>query len=109
MADQNFPPFAADDDPWLPLSQVAEELNNHPATIRRWVQSGRLRATRVGRSWRVRRSELDRALRSGGSPAFTGPDASPALPSTLGPVHTPAPRQIADHIMTVAPRGEPKP
>ena len=94
-----------EDDPWLTVPQVSEELKLHPATIRAWVNSGRLAAVRAGRTWRVRRSEVDRALMSDASPAYGRQEASS---STSGAVQTEAsrtsaPRQIADHIMTVGP------
>jgi excisionase family DNA binding protein len=100
---------ASEDDPWLTVSQVSEELKLHPATVRSWVKSGRLAAVRAGRTWRVRRSEVDRALLSDASPAYARQEAgasSGVAPSE--PARTQAPRQIADHIMTVGLRsGEP--
>src|SRR5205085_436436 len=51
------------DDPWLTLAEIAEELRMSPATIRSWISKGTLRAMRAGqRKWLVRRSELDRML-----------------------------------------------
>jgi excisionase family DNA binding protein len=102
MADNTAP--TPEEDPWLTVPQVSEELKLHPATVRAWVKSGRLAAVRAGRTWRVRRSEVDRALLSGASPAYVRQEASssssasePATESS----RTPAPRQIADHIMTI--------
>ena len=76
----------------------------HPATVRAWVKSGRLAAVRAGRTWRVRRSEVDRALLSDASPAYVRQEAS-SPPSSAHPdaSRTAAPRQIANHIMTVGP------
>jgi excisionase family DNA binding protein len=52
-----------EDDPWLTLVEIAEELRMSPATIRSWISKGTLRAMRAGqRKWLVRRSELDRML-----------------------------------------------
>ena len=51
------------EDPWLTVPQVSAQLRIHPATVRIWIKSGRLAAVRVGREWRVRQSEVDRALR----------------------------------------------
>jgi excisionase family DNA binding protein len=39
--------------------QVARLLKLHPKTIRRFIRDGRLRATRVGKSYRVLRSDLE--------------------------------------------------
>jgi excisionase family DNA binding protein len=95
---------APEDDPWLTVQQVSEQLKLHPATVRAWVKSGRLAAVRAGRTWRVRRSEVDRALFSDASPAYVRQEASSAPRSApVDGSRTAAPRQIADHIMTVGP------
>ena len=69
---------APDEDPWLTVPQVSEELKLHPATVRVWINNGRLAAVRAGRTWRVRRSEVDRALLSDASPAYLRQEASPS-------------------------------
>ena len=52
------------DDAWLTLAEIAEELRVNPATVRLWISRGRLAAMRPGqRKLLVRRSELDRMLR----------------------------------------------
>jgi excisionase family DNA binding protein len=95
------------EDPWLTVPQVSAELKIHPATVRAWVKSGRLAAVRVGRTWRVRRSEVDRALMSDASPAYLQQGADAAREPDDAPSPTQAPRQLADHIMAVAPQGGP--
>jgi excisionase family DNA binding protein len=103
MSDQPSRSPASGDDPWLTVQQVSDELKIHPATVRGWVKSGRLAAVRAGRTWRVRRSEVDRALLSDASPAYLQQDASStASDSDREPRRTSAPRQIADHLMTVS-------
>jgi excisionase family DNA binding protein len=94
---------APEEDPWLTVPQVSEELKIHPATVRAWVKSGRLAAVRAGRTWRVRRSEMDRALLSDASPAYVRQEADSSSVPATEPSRTAAPRQIADHIMTVGP------
>jgi excisionase family DNA binding protein len=94
---------APEEDPWLTVPQVSEELKLHPATVRAWVNSGRLAAVRAGRTWRVRRSEVDRALLSDASPAYVRREADSSSAAQTEPSRTAAPRQIADHIMTVGP------
>lgn len=91
------------EDPWLTVPQVAADLNIHPATVRVWIKAGRLAAVRAGRTWRVRRSDLDRALLAEASPARPqhGVTFSGETPVVAGP--TPAPRHMADHILTVSP------
>lgn len=66
------------DDPWLTLAEIAEELRMSPATIRSWISKGTLRAMRAGeRKWLVRRSELDRML---GGKDVIGPEDQPGGP-----------------------------
>jgi len=89
-----------DDDPWLTVQQVSEELKIHPATVRVWIKHERLRAVRAGKGFRVRRSEVDRALGSSASPpAQPRGGATEDFGSAISP--RPAPRQIADQIITV--------
>ena len=91
----------ASDDPWLTIQQVSDELKLHPATLRAWVKSGRLAAVRAGRTWRVRRSAVEQALMSDASPGYTREQPASPSDSATGPQRTSAPRQIADHILTV--------
>lgn len=68
----------AQDDPWLTLAEIAEELRMSPATIRSWISKGTLEAMRAGqRKWLVRRSELDRML---AGKNVIGPDDQPDGP-----------------------------
>ena len=102
MTDRQSP--APDHDPWLTVQDVSDELGLHPATIRAWVKSGRLAAVRAGRTFRVRRSEVDRALLADASPAYTDRETSPPPSSPADAAPTAAPRRIADNIITVRPR-----
>ena len=47
---------------WLTLQEIADELKLHIETVREWVRTKRLTAYRVGRDYRVKRSDLDRFL-----------------------------------------------
>ena len=85
MTDEIEPDPADEDDPWLTLAEIAEELRVNPATVRLWVRRGRLKAMRAGqRKLLVRRSELDRML------ALTDPSRAappqPRIPQPLRPV-----------------------
>ena len=53
---------------------AAERLGLHPKTVLRFIRDGRLKATRIGKSYRIRRADLD---------TFAGvePAAEPAAPS----------------------------
>lgn len=61
---------AVTDDPWLRLSQCAERVQVHEATLRREIQRRRLRHARVGgrKSIRVRASWLDAWLEASSTP-----------------------------------------
>jgi excisionase family DNA binding protein len=49
-------------DEWLTLAQIADELQLHIETVREWVRTKRLIAYRVGRDYRVKRTDLDKFL-----------------------------------------------
>jgi excisionase family DNA binding protein len=56
-------PDDVDDDPWLTVAEIADELRVNPATVRLWVSKGALPATRAGqRKLLIRRSDLDHWL-----------------------------------------------
>jgi excisionase family DNA binding protein len=55
------------DPPMYSLDQVAERLGLRVRTVRNYVRSGRLKALRIGKQYRVRREDLE---------AITGPTAA---------------------------------
>lgn len=55
------------DEQYLTPAQVAEELQVTVVTVRRWINSDELRATKAGpRKWMIRRSDLDAFMAGGG-------------------------------------------
>ncbi|SDQ88108.1 DNA binding domain-containing protein, excisionase family [Thermostaphylospora chromogena] len=56
------------------VEQVAERLGLHVRTVRNYVRDGRLKATRIGRRYRIAREDLD---------AFIGRPAQPPAVSPL--------------------------
>jgi excisionase family DNA binding protein len=48
------------EDPFVTVPQIATELGVNEVTVRTWIRSGRLPAIRAGRTYRVRRSDLER-------------------------------------------------
>jgi excisionase family DNA binding protein len=44
---------------FVTVEQAAEHLGLHPKTVLRYIRDGRLPATRVGKSYRIVRAELD--------------------------------------------------
>ena len=53
------------------VEQVAQSLNLHVRTIRNYVAAGKLKATRIGKQYRIARSDLD-AFTGAPSPAVDG-------------------------------------
>ncbi len=54
------------DDRYLTPGQVADELHVTVVTVRRWITTGRLPASKAGpRKWIVRRADLDVFLAGG--------------------------------------------
>ena len=51
---------------WLGTSEAARALGVSTATVRSWIRSGRLPATRIGRKWMIARADVD------GAPAVRG-------------------------------------
>jgi excisionase family DNA binding protein len=55
--------MSTDDEFWT-VQEVAQSLRVDPETVRRWIRSGHLKASRVGSSpkspLRIRQSEVDR-------------------------------------------------
>ena len=49
-------------EPVYTANQIAEALSLSPETVRRWIRTGVLRAFKVGRGHRVRKSALDAFL-----------------------------------------------
>jgi excisionase family DNA binding protein len=48
----------------LPTKQVAKKLGVHPATVRRWTASGRVRFVRIGRERAIPVAEVNRLQRA---------------------------------------------
>lgn len=44
---------------YLTVEESAKEFQVSEATIRRWIKSGDLRAAKIGKSWRIKRDDLD--------------------------------------------------
>ncbi|MGX7672308.1 helix-turn-helix domain-containing protein [Plantactinospora sp. DSM 117369] len=56
------------------VEQVADRLGLHVRTVRGYIRSGRLRAVRIGKQYRIARADLD-ALTGTGPPRPGGPAA----------------------------------
>jgi excisionase family DNA binding protein len=68
------------EDPFLTVPAIANELHVNEVTVRTWIRNGSLPAIRAGRTYRVRRSALDRyvSMRTdGGEHAISPPPIGP--------------------------------
>jgi len=52
-------------DDWLTVQEAAAYLKLSIETVRRYLRDHKLKATKIGRQWRIRREELDRLLAEG--------------------------------------------
>ncbi len=87
--------------PLYTIERVAELLNLHVKTVRAYVRSGRLKATRIGKQYRITRADLE---------AFAGTSAID-LPETTTPARhvilssivdaDGVTREVADRISTL--------
>ncbi len=48
---------------WLTVDQIANELGVHPEIIREYIRDGLLKAVRLKRTYRIRRSDYDDFLK----------------------------------------------
>ena len=51
---------------WLTVAQAAEHLMLSTQTILRWIKIGKLRATKIGQSYRISRAAIDEILTGNG-------------------------------------------
>jgi excisionase family DNA binding protein len=69
------------EDIYLSVARAADVAEVNPATVRKWVEEGRLGRYRAGRELRVKRSELDRLLATG----WAEEETDTPKPSRVGP------------------------
>src|SRR6185312_8650195 len=87
----------------LTIAETARELKVAPITIRRYIDSGRLPAVRVGRGIRVRREAVERfvtdvAPQSSREPSVQRPfTLTDPLWEVVGIGHSDEPTHIAEH------------
>ena len=58
------------------LKDVATILDVHPDTIRRAIKAGKLKAAKIGKDYRIAKSELERYFQDMGGTSLFGDDDS---------------------------------
>jgi excisionase family DNA binding protein len=53
---------------WLTVEEIAQELKMHVDTVRGWIRDGKLKATRFGRDYRIRRVDYEQFIRERTTP-----------------------------------------
>ena len=74
------PPRKPIADEWLTERQIAEEAGVSPFTVRRWRLFRGLKAIKLGRSWKARRSWYEAWIENQAEPISCA-----VLPTTAGP------------------------
>ncbi len=49
--------------------EIGEQYNIKPATVRKWIREGKLKAVKLGHLWRVSEEQLQEFIKGGGSGA----------------------------------------
>jgi excisionase family DNA binding protein len=82
------------------LDQVAERLGLHVRTVRAYVRTGRLRAIRLGKQYRVAREDLESIIGAGDSPGAVSRRRSAEVSSIvqMDAVTQNMMLRIADHL-----------
>jgi excisionase family DNA binding protein len=60
----------------LSIKDAATILDVHPDTIRRAIKAGKLKAAKIGRDYKIAKSELDRYFQAMGGTSLFGDDDS---------------------------------
>lgn len=47
---------------WLTVEDISNELSVHPDTVRGWIRDRKLRATKLGREYRIKREDLSKFI-----------------------------------------------
>jgi excisionase family DNA binding protein len=94
MAEIKNEPVASVIEDLYPLAQVAKILRCSRKSVYRLISSGRLNAVRWGRSYRFRREDIQRFLKSS---AINGSKTQPAETNVLGAISSPNGLHLSHH------------
>jgi len=85
----------------ITVEQAAEHLNLHPKTVLRYIRDGRLPATRVGKSYRIVRSELE-AFGGAGAGTAAGPAVRATCIVGVSPIAAAEAERLAAFLQAAA-------
>lgn len=88
----------------LSVAVAAERLKLHPKTVLRFIREGRLRATRVGRQYRILQSDLAALA---GEPAKPAPQTRVTAIIDVADIGAEAARGLAAHLPAARAGGDP--
>jgi DNA binding domain, excisionase family len=87
------------------VEQAAQQLNLHPKTVLRYIRDGRLTATRMGKSYRIPRAELDAFAGLASGSSQTGPEARTICITDISGITVEAAERVATFLQSVAMTG----
>jgi excisionase family DNA binding protein len=67
------------------VEQAASILGLHPKTVRGFIQSGKLKARKLGKSWRIRRDDIEELLGHESGRSDRDSDELPPSPTHVSP------------------------
>ena len=53
---------------WLKVEDIAKELDLHVNTVRGWIRDGKLKATRLGKEYRIKQEDFEKFLKDRTTP-----------------------------------------
>lgn len=54
-------------EPWVSTNDIAKHLGVTKDTVHKWIKSGTIPCSRVGKLWKFKKSEVDAWIKSGGT------------------------------------------
>ncbi|MGE5495922.1 MAG: helix-turn-helix domain-containing protein [Burkholderiales bacterium] len=86
------------EDKWYSVEQVADMLRLHPKTLRRYIAEGKLRASKLGKQYRISGHDLSIFIEGRGTGGFETEEAKPAIDVSAVVDITPSGKDEADRI-----------
>lgn len=81
-------------DKLLTTEQVAELLQVHPFTVLKYIKTGKLKAIKLGRVWRIRESNVERFLEERSMASKEPKEENSTTSETIEPTETKEAKEI---------------